>query len=127
MNRQRPSLVSSYRALVRELCEELISIDCDSARKEPYRMSLELLLKDAKKARLADPSLESKIRDKRREIEALKARVAEKKSQGPSPNGGPPSQELKKDHGQSLARYAGTIELNEDPLAYQNRIRGEWS
>ena len=27
----------------------------------------------------------------------------------------------------SLARYAGSISLTEDPLAFQERLRGEWS
>lgn len=27
----------------------------------------------------------------------------------------------------SLSRYAGSISLTEDPLAFQERIRGEWS
>jgi hypothetical protein len=27
----------------------------------------------------------------------------------------------------SLERYAGTISLTEDPLAFQERLRGEWS
>ncbi len=28
---------------------------------------------------------------------------------------------------ESLARYAGSISLTEDPLAFQERLRGEWS
>ncbi len=28
---------------------------------------------------------------------------------------------------ESLARYAGVISLTEDPLAFQERLRGEWS
>ncbi len=28
---------------------------------------------------------------------------------------------------QPADRYAGTIRLGEDPLQYQNRLRGEWS
>ena len=27
----------------------------------------------------------------------------------------------------NLLRYSGSISLTEDPLAYQNRIRGDWS
>jgi hypothetical protein len=27
----------------------------------------------------------------------------------------------------SISRFRGTIRLTEDPIAYQSRIRGEWS
>ena len=27
----------------------------------------------------------------------------------------------------NLSRYSGSIPLTEDPLAYQKRVRGEWS
>jgi hypothetical protein len=121
VNRQRTSVDTSYQTL-RGLLEKLTRIECDPAWKEPYRRSLVLLLQDAEKARPDDRLLTSKIRDARVEIEELKTRAREKKALPQSCNGAPAGQ----DDAKSLSRYAGTIKLHEDPLAYQNRIRGEW-
>jgi hypothetical protein len=120
MNRQRPSSISKHQRL-NELLDELTRIDCDPVIKESYRRRLELLLKDGN-ATPGDGLFETKIRDARREIEQLKARALTG-AEPQSPAGVSTSPNSTHD----LSRYAGVIELHEDPLAYQSRIRGEWS
>jgi hypothetical protein len=87
------------------LIEQLAALDCEPVVKERYRHALALLLKDVGRAKLDDRLAESKIRDWQAEIDALSKRISTKKDS---------------------SRYSGTIRLCEDPLIYQNRIRGEW-
>ena len=119
MRRLRPSL-AEYRehrlSEINELREKLGSLDCDPRKIEPYLLRLDALSKAAGSARLGDRLLiKSKIRDVNSDIEKFARRLTH------SSNGS-----VQEGTAMSLSHHAGSIKLEEDPLAFQNRMRGEW-